>query len=86
MTKMIMAAVLAFSFSAFAADAEKSDSTTVDHSKTLMGAKKTVVTKKSKKKGEDGSEMTTKTTDTTKVHKDGKVEKSTETSTDSESK
>lgn len=78
--------VLAFVGSAaFAADAEKAVKDTVDHSTTLTGAKKTVVKHKSKMKNEDGSAGEKTVTETTKVHKNGKVEKSSKTDTSAES-
>lgn len=87
MLKIILATALALSFSAFASDVEKSNEVDVDHSKNpITGTKKTTVTKVAKAKNADGSESKTKTKDTTKMHKDGKVEKSHEVESDSETK
>jgi hypothetical protein len=84
MSKLILAAILALSFSAFGADSEYSHSTKVDNSKNpITGTKKHKVTREAKQKSGD-AEAEQKTTETTKTYSDGKTEKDTETHNESE--
>ena len=82
----ILASILMVGSLSFAADAENSASTTVDHSKNpITGTEKTVKKSKKKMKGAEGK-ATEEVKETTKVDKDGKVDQSTEVKTESKDK
>jgi hypothetical protein len=72
---------------AMAADAEKSDSTTVDTSKNpITGTKKTVKKTKKSTKADGGPAADVTVKETTKEMKDGTVEKSTKAEADTTTK
>ena len=70
----LLMGVLLLSSSSFAADAENTDTTTVDHSKNILTGSHTKKVKRHvKKKNVDGADVDATTTDTTTVKKDGTV-------------
>ena len=83
---VLSAVVLAGSL-AMAADAENSNSTTVDNSKNpITGTKKTVKKHKMKMKDAAGNEADATVKETTKVQKDGTVSKKTTVDADTTKK
>jgi hypothetical protein len=86
-TASIIAAILLAGSLGFAADAEKSDTSSVSHSKNpLTGTHKTVKKSKSKSKDAAGNESSTEVNDTTKVEKNGTMDSSKTTTTESTQK
>ena len=72
----LLALALLVASTSFAADAEKTDKTTVDHSKNpITGSHTTEVKTHHKRKNAGGKDVDATATETTKVSKDGEVKK-----------
>jgi hypothetical protein len=72
----LVAGILLVASSSFAADAEHTESTTVDHSSNPITGSHTIKVKHHhKKKNMDGENMDAKSTETTTVKKDGSIKK-----------
>lgn len=79
---VVVSALLVGSMS-FAADAENTESQTVDKSKNILTGTETTTVKSKKKVKTPHGKVDAKVTETTEVHKNGKVEKEVEVKGDS---